>query len=96
MVDLNTLTSLPGGDTYIFCEILEHIERDLELLALVPVGKQVIITVPSFDDPGHVRYFSDLAHALARYECFVTPSNIKAIQSWFIIEGQRNDKTFET
>jgi len=46
-------------DIYVLLEVLEHLVRDTEVLDKVPVGKEVIFSVPSFDDPAHVRLFSE-------------------------------------
>ena len=52
---------------WVFCELLEHITEDLALLQHVPLGAGIAFTVPTFDDPGHVRHFLDLASVRARY-----------------------------
>ena len=44
---------------YVLLEVLEHLERDLEVLGKIPVGKQVLFSVPSFDDPAHVRVYTE-------------------------------------
>jgi len=83
-------------DAYIIMETLEHIEKDLLLLSKVPQGKFVILTVPTFDDAGHVRYFKTKEEALNRYGKFLgseTSNDLKiveTIRSWFIIYGFRN------
>jgi len=50
-----------GADTYVFCEVLEHLNRDKDALSFVPKGKHVILTVPSFDDPAHLRTYKDFS-----------------------------------
>ena len=49
---------------YVFCEVLEHVENDIDLLYdfFDAMNAQhyeplVVITVPNFDDPSHVRHF---------------------------------------
>lgn len=44
---------------YVLLEVLEHLARDTEVLDKIPVGKEVIFSVPSFDDPAHVRVFTE-------------------------------------
>ncbi len=52
-------------------EILEHLERDREVLEKIRSGTRIYITVPNFDDPAHVRYFNTGAEAAARYGEFL-------------------------
>jgi tetratricopeptide (TPR) repeat protein len=52
---------------YVICETLEHLERDLFVLDAVPPGAPLLLSVPSFDDPGHVRFFPELQDAVDRY-----------------------------
>ncbi len=54
--------------TYIFCEVLEHLADDLRVLAQVPEGQPVILTVPRTDAPAHVRHFVNLSEATSRYK----------------------------
>ena len=56
---------------YVICETLEHLERDLFVLDAVPTGAPLLLSVPSFDDPGHVRFFPALEDAIDRYGKFV-------------------------
>jgi len=46
-------------DVYVLLEVLEHLIRDKEVLKKIPSGKQVVFSVPSFDDPSHVRMFTE-------------------------------------
>jgi len=46
-------------DAYVLLEVLEHLTRDKDVLGKVPVGKEVVFSVPSFDDPSHVRMFTE-------------------------------------
>jgi 2-polyprenyl-3-methyl-5-hydroxy-6-metoxy-1,4-benzoquinol methylase len=52
-----------------FCEVLEHLGHDHDLMSihLLPVGLKIIGTVPSFDDPAHVRTFDGPEAVVARY-----------------------------
>lgn len=55
--------------TFITMECLEHLpnDRDLEVLRHLPVGMEVMITVPTFDANGHVRFFPKKDDAMDRY-----------------------------
>ena len=58
-----------GLDDAIICtEVLEHIPQDLELIAKWPSGTLCICTVPNFDSPYHVRYFSQEKNVEQRYK----------------------------
>ncbi len=53
---------------FIILEFLEHIDRDLELIACLPYDSIVIFSVPSFSDEAHVRYFNDTDEIIRRYD----------------------------
>lgn len=57
----------PDDTVYVSFEFLEHIEPDREIVARIPSGHWFICSVPSFDDPGHVRTFSSAEHVMQRY-----------------------------
>ena len=46
-------------DVYVLLEVLEHLSRDHQVLGKIPKGKCIIFSVPSFDDPAHVRMYTD-------------------------------------
>lgn len=54
-------------DVAVFCEVLEHLENDLEVLKNIPEYMQTIITVPNYDSASHVRTFDNLDHAIEHY-----------------------------
>lgn len=54
-------------DVVVMFEILEHLIKDLELLSRVKSGKRVVLSVPNFSDPNHVRYFTNIEKVKARY-----------------------------
>lgn len=59
--------ALPVGQVYVANEVLEHLEDDLGLLAAIPAGSLVVVSVPSFDSASHVRYFPREGQARRRY-----------------------------
>lgn len=61
-VKVGNILEEPLGDydTYLLLEVLEHINEDKGLLERIPSGKQVILSVPSFADPSHVRIYDRL------------------------------------
>lgn len=48
-------------------EVLEHIEKDLELVTQIPSGCRLLFSVPTYDSPGHVRKFKDHEEVMDRY-----------------------------
>lgn len=48
-------------------EFLEHISRDLDVIAKIPKGVYVFFTVPDFNHPGHVRWFDSVSQVEERY-----------------------------
>ena len=45
-------------NTAILLEVLEHMEHDLKILSYLPEGVRVIFSIPNFDDPAHLRTFT--------------------------------------
>jgi 2-polyprenyl-3-methyl-5-hydroxy-6-metoxy-1,4-benzoquinol methylase len=54
-------------DVFVVLEILEHLEQDTELLAAIPQGATVILSVPNYDSEAHVRFFADADAVVERY-----------------------------
>ena len=44
---------------YVLLEVLEHLIRDIDVIKRIPKGANVVFSVPSFDDPAHVRMFTE-------------------------------------
>jgi 2-polyprenyl-3-methyl-5-hydroxy-6-metoxy-1,4-benzoquinol methylase len=77
-----------GFHTAIFSEVLEHIEEDVKLITRYKeFFKQIILTVPSFDDPAHVRYFKAVADVEARYAQLFTSYTCQKAGAWFVFNG---------
>lgn len=54
-------------DLVICFEVLEHVQKDLALLQRIRPGTQMLLSVPNFDDPYHVRYFTSEDQVRERY-----------------------------
>jgi SAM-dependent methyltransferase len=54
-------------DTIVCTEVLEHIEKDLEVVDKWLPGSNCICSVPNFDADSHVRFFADENQVAARY-----------------------------
>lgn len=55
-------------DLVICFEVLEHIRNDMALLDRIVSGTRVLLSVPNFNDPNHVRYFESDDEVRSRYE----------------------------
>ena len=58
-------------------EVLEHIRKDLELLQRIRPGTQMLLSVPNFNDPYHVRYFCNTEEVRERYRKVMRISDIR-------------------
>ena len=91
-------TDLLANEAYdgvLVMEFLEHVERDLDVLARIRPGALVLATVPNFPAAGHVRFFeraedvrARYAPLLARLEVHVHLENAEG-KTYFILEGVR-------
>lgn len=89
------LLARPHYRTAVFLEMLEHIIDDRELLQMVPVGRGVVFSVPSFETPGHCRWFATGQHVIDRYsplldiDRVVVEEGVLSDNRWFLVKGQR-------
>ena len=63
-------TEAPYAEPYdgiVCCEVLEHIDRDLDVVGQWRNGCEVVCSVPNYDHPTHVRFFRDENEVLERY-----------------------------
>ncbi len=78
-------------DAIVCTEVLEHVEADTSIVALWPVGKLVIATVPSFDYPSHVRTFASAEAVRERYGQFF---EVLDVTSWPSPKGEDRDRFY--
>ncbi|KKL15847.1 hypothetical protein LCGC14_2501500, partial [marine sediment metagenome] len=58
------------GDSWsciVATEVLEHLDDDLAVVGMVPAGALVLLTLPDFHSPGHVRTYPDGNYIRARF-----------------------------
>jgi len=67
-------------DTVVCTEVLEHIERDRDVIALWPKGTFCVCSVPNFDSPSHVRYFNSINEVIGRYGDLIQIDGVKRIK----------------
>lgn len=86
---------LLGPDVVVLSEVLEHIEDDLGVLAQIPSGKRVILSVPNFDSEGHVRWFERSVDVAERYRPLFESASLEVVPSenperwWYVLAGVR-------
>lgn len=79
-------------DVVVMLELLEHLRDDLGVLRALPRGKPVLLSVPNFDDAGHVRWFDSPEDAVKRYARVLNLTTGGACQSvkghvWYLLFG---------
>lgn len=91
-VGVNSLKRPPQEAFQIFCsETLEHIEKDTQLLEMIQVkfpDCRISISVPTFDDPSHVRHFRNAAEAALRYGEHIQIEDLSQLGLWIVIQGR--------
>jgi len=76
-------------NTVVMLEVLEHLTEDLALIKKIPDGKDVIFSVPNFDDPAHVRHFTSKEAVYERYGRLIDIDKMIAYENWIICKGVR-------
>jgi len=66
-----------GYDLIIACEVLEHINWDLEFLRRLKTGVYVLFSVPNKPSKGHVRFFPLPESIIHRYSSYMDILEIK-------------------
>lgn len=82
--------SMDEYDTVVSLEVLEHINNDTDLLRNIPKGKTFIFSVPSFDNPSHVRHFKNMNEVKDRYRDLLTFERDIVIDRIFLFRTQRS------
>jgi SAM-dependent methyltransferase len=66
-------------DVVVCTEVLEHIERDRDVIRRWRPGAGVIATVPNYHSASHVRYFRDADEVRARYDGLIEGLEVEPI-----------------
>lgn len=83
-------------DWAVALEVLEHVDDDISLLARLKPGSRVLLTVPNFPDPAHVRTFNSADAVRERYGPLFKGVRVDALmvgthgQMFFLFEGTRS------
>jgi 2-polyprenyl-3-methyl-5-hydroxy-6-metoxy-1,4-benzoquinol methylase len=76
-------------ETIICCEVLEHLEEDLEVIKLLPSNVRFIFSVPNFKNESHVRLFENKLQIRKRYK------KLKFVNiEEFSLSSKNNNKLF--
>jgi len=73
--------------TALSLETMEHMTNDIVVLSKIENGKRVIISVPSFDDAAHVRWFNSPEDVGRHYGDVFTEIKIYTVNRYFVIEA---------
>ena len=76
--------------TFVLLEVLEHIEKDIEVLRMIPQGSLVVISLPSYSAGGHVRYFASPKKVKVRYESILSFD----IEKSKVVRNKKGNKIF--
>jgi trans-aconitate methyltransferase len=68
-----------GATVYVCLETLEHLEDDVDLIRRIPVGHELIFSVPNYGGEAHLRVFQDAGEAWRRY------GHLLAFRAWMLI-----------
>lgn len=72
-------------------EVLEHLDNDIDCLSRIKPGTIVILSVPNFWDPAHVRIFDSIDAAMNRYKDIIdiqdTFEMTRTPAKWFYLYG---------
>ena len=86
-------------DAIVMTEVLEHIQDDLAILRMATAaspGAKCFFSVPSKDDPGHVRYFPGAASVVGRYAPLLDKLDVTVFAGrrsvWFLGVGCLREK----
>jgi len=75
-----------NGEFFVALEIFEH-TKDFKIIENIGLGKEIVFTVPDFDDASHVRYFRSITEVVDRYRNYIKFDHIEKFQHWFICKG---------
>ncbi len=84
---MNKINCLLVDDEPSALEVLEHIRDDLAVIDNIREGADIIFSLPTFDDPAHVRKFKKPGDIQKRYCYGIDIRKIVRIDKWFVCWG---------
>lgn len=70
-----------SATVFVCLETLEHLEDDVDLVRRIPVGHDLIFSVPNYGGEAHLRVFQDVSEGWQRY------GHLLDFRSWMLIGG---------
>lgn len=64
-------------------EVMEHVKEDLAIIKRIKKGTYFLFSLPTFDDPAHVRWFTTHQAIANRYYTLLDLKRIVRIENWF-------------
>lgn len=89
--DLFSLEVKNNETQYLALEVLEHINDDLGFLQRLKKnneGAKLVITVPTFNDEGHARYFKTAKEWKDRFQKVIKIEKVKTIGPWILLTSK--------
>jgi 2-polyprenyl-3-methyl-5-hydroxy-6-metoxy-1,4-benzoquinol methylase len=87
--------SASSFDCVICTEVLEHLDRDLEVIKRLEPGTRLIATVPNFPYVSHVRHFENAESVRERYQPYLSDFSVLGLRQptpsnnvYWIFEGR--------
>jgi SAM-dependent methyltransferase len=74
-------------NTVICLEVLEHLNRDLQVIDNIPDETWMIFSVPTFDEPSHVRWFTSEHQIKSRYFKYIDIKEISPVGRLYVCFG---------
>lgn len=74
-------------NTVICLEVLEHVQNDRKILSNIPKNANIIFSVPNFDAPSHLRWFTSEHQIKRRYCEYVDIKEIIRIGNIYMCRG---------
>jgi len=85
-MDVFPSTSKDSYDTVFICETLEHMKDDLGFINMIPKGKKVVASIPTFGAGGHVFFVDNYDDVRKRY-ADIKIEEIGTIYQWIWFSG---------
>lgn len=86
IIDLNKFNWEETHGLFVCMETFEHL-KDFKLIDNIGLGKEIIFTVPDFNDASHVRYFHSVNEVVDRYKNVLKFEFILKFERWFVCKA---------
>ncbi len=74
-------------DLVLAVDLLEHVEDDFGIIGHIKKGTPFIFTLPTFDDPAHVRWFRHPEEIYEHYGSHIGFTGVSFVNPWFVCLG---------